>query len=323
MALLVQGRHGTKRSDRSPIVVPKPPLLCLEPCAGQGSVASCIAEYSDMEKLSSLILGAALVAFSVVAKASDGPAGSDQNICTNSTVLSADALGSGEQGIWSIFSGSGTFSSQTSTVTTVSGLSLGENVIQWTILGNGAPVIDQVLIAVFDPALPAAYAGPDSVLCAASPSMFLLADPLPTLVLGTWVVSSGTATVASPTDPHSSVTVQGSGPATLTWILFNGPCGQSEDAVTLSLQECVVGLAEIPLNAVRVLFDPGQERITVNGPLSLERVEVFDATGRSVNVTNAKGSSISISMRGRAEGVYLVNLVTRAGSVTRRVVIGH
>ena len=322
MAFLPASWTKNEEDDLLPMPAPETPLLCSERRAWYPAVASCIVECSTMKQLSSFFLCSALVASSV-AQASDGPAGPDQYICANSVVLSADPLGSGEQGFWSIFSGSGTFSSETSTVTTVSGLSLGENVIQWTILGNGAPVIDQVLIAVFDPNLPASYAGPDSVLCAADPTMLLLADPLPSLVLGTWVVSSGMAQVASPTNPHSAVTLQGSGPATLTWILFNGPCGQTEDEVTLSVQECEVDIPEVSLEAARVLYDASQERIIVAAPLVLDRVEVFDATGRSLNVVKPVSNSIFISMRGRAEGVYLVNLVSHTGSVTRRIAIGR
>ncbi|MBK9764748.1 MAG: hypothetical protein IPO87_15710 [Flavobacteriales bacterium] len=113
-----------------------------------------------------------------------------------------------------------------------------------------------------------------SVLCAANPTMFLLADPLP-LVLGMGGFS-GTA-VASPTDASSRPSKAVGQTLTLD-PLFNGPCGQPEDAVTLSLQECEWVLAKPP-NAASVLFHLNQERITVKGLFRLERVEVFDAMG--------------------------------------------
>lgn len=58
-------------------------------------------------------------------------AGIDKSVCTNSTTLNAAvAIGTGT---WTVISGTGTFSSQNSNVTNVSGLTAGTNIFQWTI----------------------------------------------------------------------------------------------------------------------------------------------------------------------------------------------
>jgi gliding motility-associated-like protein len=75
-------------------------------------------------------------------------AGSDQIICSNTTTLSANAPAVGV-GTWSVVSGSGTFANVNSPTTTVSGLSLGSNVFEWTLpSGLCANVSDNVTINV-------------------------------------------------------------------------------------------------------------------------------------------------------------------------------
>ena len=75
-------------------------------------------------------------------------AGPDQIICSNTTTLSANAPAVGV-GTWSVVSGSGTFANVNSPTTTVSGLSLGNNVFEWTLpSGLCANVSDNVTINV-------------------------------------------------------------------------------------------------------------------------------------------------------------------------------
>jgi gliding motility-associated-like protein len=69
--------------------------------------------------------------------------------------MSALPLGANEIGTWSLFSGSGNFSDSHDTLTTVEGLSLGENIILWRVTNGVCPNSDDyVVILVNDLLIP-------------------------------------------------------------------------------------------------------------------------------------------------------------------------
>jgi gliding motility-associated-like protein len=65
-------------------------------------------------------------------------AGDDQLLCDSTFTLNASAPTAGT-GVWTIISGAGTFADSALANTTVTGLNIGPNVFQWTILGGGCP----------------------------------------------------------------------------------------------------------------------------------------------------------------------------------------
>jgi len=76
-------------------------------------------------------------------------AGPDQTLYYQTSTTLAAVLAANETGIWSFGSGSGTFESDTSPVTTVSDLSQGENMILWTVKSGVCPAVaDTVNITV-------------------------------------------------------------------------------------------------------------------------------------------------------------------------------
>ena len=73
-------------------------------------------------------------------------AGDDQLLCDSTFTLNASATAAGT-GVWTVISGAGTFADSSLANTTVTGLNVGPNVFQWTILGGGCPdSTDQVTI---------------------------------------------------------------------------------------------------------------------------------------------------------------------------------
>lgn len=268
------------------------------------------------------LLSGAIALSSLFLQASEGPAGPDQNICGSITSLAADPLASGEQGFWSVVSGSATFASENSPTTLVTGLAIGENLIRWTVLGNGLPESDELYITVFDPALPPANAGADSVLCATNPTLAMQAAPVPAHVLGTWVVTAGDALISSPTDPYAQVTLPNGGMAVLAWVVFNGPCGESQDEVVLSVQPCAVGIDEALARAPRIWFDAAQQAVRIETATSLEGLELRDALGMLVLTRVASsGHSTAVPVPHLVPGVYLVSLRSARGTVVRRFAI--
>jgi len=167
-------------------------------------------------------------------------AGADQDVCgTDATVtLAGNAAVNPAIGTWSQVGGSAAFADANDPQTTVSGLSVGDNYLVWTI-DNGPCNLtaDTVLIRVFDATLPEPNAGDDQDLCSPVSSTTLAASPATYPGTGQWSVISGSGTFTDPTDPATEVTGFGPGPNVYAWTINNGPCGSMEDQVTITLYD--------------------------------------------------------------------------------------
>jgi len=158
-------------------------------------------------------------------------AGPAQQVCATTATLAGNVPVAPATGIWTVVSGAGAFANANSPTSGVSGLTVGANVFQWT-LSNGlcanGITTSQVTITRFDGTAPAANAGPDQDLCTNTSTAFgsttLAANPATAPGAGTWVVVTGSATIASPTSPTSAVSNIPVGTTTLRWTITNGPC---------------------------------------------------------------------------------------------------
>ena len=164
-------------------------------------------------------------------------AGPDQNLCAPvaSVTLAANASTAPAIGTWTVIAGTGSFANANSPTTTVTGMSLGVNTYQWSITNGpcpGALTNDAVSITLFDPAQAAANAGPDQSLCGAT-STVMAGNTAVGPAVGTWTLVSGTATIGNPNNANTAVTGLGTGTVVLRWTINNGPCGNSQDDVTI------------------------------------------------------------------------------------------
>ncbi len=164
-------------------------------------------------------------------------AGSNINLCTpvTSVSLGANAPTGPAIGTWTLVSGSGTLSDPNSPTPSVTGLGIGPNVFLWTIANGPCPgsiTTSTVTVTIFDAASAGASAGPDQLICGAT-SATLAGSTVASPAQGTWTLVSGTATIANPNNPTTSVNGLGTGATVLRWTLNNGPCGSSSDEVTL------------------------------------------------------------------------------------------
>lgn len=105
--------------------------------------------------------------------------------------------------------------------------------------GNGAR--GEVRVTYTCPPTPIALAGPDQTLTGTNITTTLAANPAAcvgacgtTCGVGAWTVVSGTANIADPSSPTSSVTVAPCSSATLRWTINNSPCGTSSDDVVIT-----------------------------------------------------------------------------------------
>ncbi len=156
-------------------------------------------------------------------------AGPDQQVCAPSSTLAGNAPLAPATGQWTVVSGSGTFANATSPTSEVSGLAIGSNVFQWT-LNNGSCTggltSDLMTVVRFDPAIPAANAGPDQDICTSggTASATLAANAVTIPATGAWTLVSGTATITNAASASTTVTGMTPGTVVLRWTINNGPC---------------------------------------------------------------------------------------------------
>ena len=154
-------------------------------------------------------------------------AGPDQITCGTTTNLAGVAATVGV-GTWTLVSGTGIITSPNSPVTGITGLGIGLNVFQWTVINSCASTVDQVAIVTF--AMPTvANAGADQFICADNG---VLTGNNVVVGNGIWTLISGGATITTPTNPNSTVTNLSVGPNVFQWTITN-PCGTSSDQIII------------------------------------------------------------------------------------------
>jgi hypothetical protein len=247
--------------------------------------------------------------------ASDGDAGPDQYICSTFAVMQASPLDQGETGTWSVVSGAGTFSDANSPFAIVTGMAIGDNVYRWTVLNGGVPLVDQVLVSVFDPAFPGANAGADLTICTDTLTGVLSAAPVAFPVVGNWTVLSGDAVVAAPGLAQSVVTCSAAGSSVLLWTVFNGPCGETRDTVVVTVEDCQTQVAEVPaVPAARLRIDGSARTLIAEGQAGGELVLV-DLTGRTVLRRSLADKAVHrIDLCALPPTVYLARIMGGAGT---------
>ncbi|MDN5214093.1 gliding motility-associated C-terminal domain-containing protein [Fulvivirgaceae bacterium BMA12] len=164
-------------------------------------------------------------------------AGPNQDICTTSTNLAANAVGVDETGTWTVVSGTAVFADANDPATNASGLTVGANVLRWTITDNNgicAPSQSDVTINIIG-SITAADAGPDQTICDTFTN--LAANAAGVNETGTWTVISGTGIFADASDPATNVTGLSIGINEFQWEIApnSGPCPPSTDLVTVEV----------------------------------------------------------------------------------------
>ena len=172
--------------------------------------------------------GSSSILITVTPPPSVAVAGSHQNICSTSTTLSGNTPTIGS-GIWTVYSGGGSITSSATPTTSVTGLSSGTSIFQWTI-SNGAcpPSKDTISITVYSPPT-TANAGSDQLLCATT--NYTMNANAPAVGTGSWVVLSGGATLTNYTNNISSTNNLSIGSNAFIWSIHNGACPNSSDTL--------------------------------------------------------------------------------------------
>ncbi|MFO8235051.1 MAG: PKD domain-containing protein [Bacteroidales bacterium] len=154
----------------------------------------------------------------------DITAGEDTTICTNQVRLNASEPEQGE-GEWSVVNGSASFDDKNDPNTMARNLSKGENVLKWTVYGNGI-VSDEVTIKNDAPT--ESSAGPDMTYCADSAQ---LTANSPTVGEGVWTVIGGSGTFEDSTQNNTMVHDLSAGTNTLRWTVTHEGCESTDEVV--------------------------------------------------------------------------------------------
>jgi len=169
-------------------------------------------------------------------------AGLDQNICAESTFLTANSIFAGTAS-WSVISGSGTFANPNLPATSVSGLSAGANIFRWTFPGNSntdSTFDDVNIFRNIPPSI--AIAGDDYSACGNSTN---LPAEIPTTGTGAWTLLEGTGSIQDFTDPNSVFTFTLPGLYELEWRTSSGNCPETADTIKITKLESANAGADI------------------------------------------------------------------------------
>ncbi len=177
----------------------------------------------------------------MIVTVSGGPtianAGPDQTVCVGTTVFMTGNTPTVGSGLWTKISGpaGGTISSATNPTTTITGLTVGTYVYQWTITSGGCPASTDQMTIIVNGTPTTANAGADKTICATSGSSTMTGNTA-TSGTGLWTQVSGplTATITTPASPTTTITgMTTPGTYVFTWTISNAPCTASSDNVNV------------------------------------------------------------------------------------------
>jgi hypothetical protein len=149
-------------------------------------------------------------------------AGPNQAICTNNTYLAGLSPTPGN-GVWTVLTGSGTFTNASSNNSFVTNIGVGANVYRWTVNDRGC--IETSTVTVTNN-LPVSSAGTDLITClntAVLPAIQELAGET-----GLWTKIGGTGVITTPSLYNSPVTNLSAGVNVFEWTVNNGLCSNSD-----------------------------------------------------------------------------------------------
>lgn len=159
-------------------------------------------------------------------------AGSNQTICTSSATLSANAPTTGT-GSWSVISGSGTVTTINSPSSPVNSLSIGQNILMWTISNGVCPSSTSTVSIQVDANPSAANAGVNQNLCALSTTT--LNANTPAIGTGSWSIVSGTGIIGATNQASTTVNGLTTGQTVFLWTINNGVCPASTSTVSVQI----------------------------------------------------------------------------------------
>ena len=155
-------------------------------------------------------------------------AGADRSVCGEEILLNANkpAIGTGE---WIVLSGSATISDPALYNSKVSNLSIGQNILRWTVTNQNCKSSDEVVIKNDQPSN--IEAGPDQYLCSSATQLYATA---PVGGYGRWSISEGSATFQDNTLFNTKVNNLELGENMLVWTVTVAGCSNSDTVIVVN-----------------------------------------------------------------------------------------
>ena len=157
-------------------------------------------------------------------------AGTDQTICIDSLILSGNSTPVGN-GLWTVISGNAVFADSSIFNTTAYNLTVGQNVLMWSITSNSVTTTDTVVI-ILTPPLAQPNAGIDKTICAFADTLNAIA---PALGSGVWSIVSGFGIIADINAANTSIISLGTGNNIFVWTVSNSICPAVTDTVIFTV----------------------------------------------------------------------------------------
>ena len=209
-------------------------------------------------------------------------AGSDQDICSSSTILEGDDLSifpSGVIGSWHVIQGNASFVDGNSSTTQVNNLSRGVNVLEWRLTNNGCESSDQVIIT--NNMATVATVGSQELICG---DTYILTgnDPVTDVSanineIGYWSHVSGGGVFDDPSDPETEITGIDYGENIYRWTINNN-------------NKCS-SYADLKITNLKTSVDAGRDTIVCDNTITLRGNEVPDGMVGTWTVVSGEGSA--------------------------------
>ena len=214
-------------------------------------------------------------------------AGANQQVCQNSAQLAANTPASGT-GAWSVISGSAIITDSSDPASTVTNLSAGNNVFEWTISISGCPPSQSQVTIEFS-AAPTPDAGVDQQLCNTTATLAaVLASGT-----GTWSVFSGTAVFTDANDPLTQVSNLSAGTNVLIWEVTIPGCNASQDTVEITVANAL-SIADAGIN--QQVCGNTATLSAVSPSVGLGTWTVVSGSGAITDVNNASSTVTGIGV---------------------------
>lgn len=220
-------------------------------------------------------------------------AGNDLQTCVDSLQINGNIASIGNP-IWTIISGTGTFTNSNNSTTTINNLSNGNTVLLYTINSTNAicPSSSDTLSIQKFPQPDSAMAGTDIQIC--SNSVTLNANN-PTIGNGNWSIVSGSGIFVNATNGNTQVSGLSNGTNTFRWTISTANCGSSFDEINVSITNSpspanaggdlsICGL-NTTLNAVAPSSGNG-EWSSINSSISFSDINNPNATISNLQIGN-------------------------------------
>jgi gliding motility-associated-like protein len=249
-------------------------------------------------------------------------AGTSQTLCINdpTTILNANVPVVGA-GTWSVLSGGGSISNPTLSSSGVTSLLPGTTVLQWKIVnGVCAPSTSTLSIQVDNlPTTP--VAGVNQTVCISSPTAQLNGNT-PLSGTGTWSLTGGAGTIASPVSATTAVTGLALGTNTLNWKIKNGVCPALSSTMTIQVDD----LPTVSLAGPSQTICIGTPTTVLNGNIAIVGVGSWSVLSGSGSIITSTLSSSGVTSLATGTNVLqwkILNGVCAASTSTMSIQVDN